>query len=380
MKKVLTFSTNVSAGHRRAAEAVANAILATAPDAEIVQHDAMTLIGDGRRKFLTETYLGILKYRPSLWNHLYHNKSLKKGISKFFRILLTQTAERFEAAIDQHQPDVIVCTQVIPAKVIAGLKELCRVKAPLLVVATDYGIHPYWADPFIDKYAVPCDDAAKELHNDNIPADRIHVTGIPVDSVFETPPSRSEARKELGIPQEGRYILAMGGGNGLGLEAEHIAAIEKADNVDGVLVISGCNKELEKQVREMPSVPAKERRVFSMVNEIEKYYAASDMLVSKPGGLTMSEATAMSMPIVMISPLPGQEVRNAKFLKASGVALEAQTSEELSAVLRDVLHDEARLISLRQASRRVGLPWASRKIANIALEMAKAENTEFVLS
>lgn len=387
MIKVVTFSTNVSAGHRRAAEAVARAIVSEDREARIVEYDAMNLMGSGRGRILAETYLGILRYRPSLWNFLYRNKNISGKIAKFFRVFLARAGEAFEAEIEKHCPDVIVCTQVIPARVIAALKEMRRCDAPLLAVATDYGMHPYWATEYIDEYAVPCREAALELEADGIEPDRIHVTGIPVDSVFEAPPGRFEARRDLGLDPDGRYVLAMGGGNGLGLEAGHVRLIEETPGVDGVLVISGCNRLLERTVREMPATVngagrRVERRVFSIVDRIQRLYAAADLLVSKPGGLTMSEATAMSMPIVMIAPLPGQEERNAEFLRRAGAALEARSETELKELLAAVIASPTRLGELSRASREVGRPEASRQIAKMALRLAQvsARPRELVFS
>lgn len=371
MARVVTFSTNISAGHRRAAEAVATAIMAEAPESEIIERDAMMLMGPGRRRLLTDTYLGIIRHRPGFWNFLYHNKAISPGISGMQRLFLARAYEAFEAEIEEHRPDAVICTQAIPARIIADLKTSGRINVPLLAVATDYGIHPYWAHAGVDAYAVPCDRAVEELLEDGVPLDRAHVTGIPVDAVFGNPPSREEARSLLGLPATGRIVLVMGGGNGLGVTPEHIAAIERVSGVDGVVVIAGCHRELEESIRAIPVARGRFRRVHATVSGIENFYAAADILVSKPGGLTMSEATAMGMPIVMIAPLPGQEVRNARFLASAGAALEVGDDRALEDAVRLLTTDEARREQLAASSRRVGRPHASRVIASLALRLAE---------
>jgi processive 1,2-diacylglycerol beta-glucosyltransferase len=373
----VTFSTNISAGHRRAAEAVATAILAAAPSSEIIERDAMMLMGPGRRRILTDTYLGIIRHRPEFWNYLYHNKLISPGINRMQRIFLARAYESFEAEILAHRPDAVVCTQAIPARIIADLKSAGRVDVPLLAVATDYGIHPYWAHPAIDAYAVPCDRAVEELSKDGVSEGRAHVTGIPVDAVFEHPPSREEARRLMGLPRESSVVLVMGGGNGLGLTPGHVSAIERVPGVDGVVVIAGCHRELEAAIRALPPAEGKFRHVHATVSGIENFYAAADILVSKPGGLTMSEATAMGMPIIMISPLPGQEVRNARFLSSAGAALEAVDESALEEAVRSLTSDRLRLERLAEASRRVGRPRASRVIASLALRLADERASVF---
>ncbi|MEK8023429.1 MAG: glycosyltransferase [Candidatus Hydrogenedentota bacterium] len=371
---MITFSTNISAGHQRAAEAVARAMMAGCSDAEIVERDSMSLIGPSRRRILTDAYLSIIRYKPSFWNYLYHNKEISSGINRLGKVFLARAFEAFEAEIELHEPDVVICTQAIPARIIAALRASGRCKPPVLAVATDYGIHPYWAHEGIDRYAVPCEMAAEELIRDGIPSDRIHVTGIPVDAIFEQPPTRQIARHTLGLPMEGRFVLVMGGGNGLGVTADHVASIERTPGVDAVIVIAGRNAALQRAVQKLPPCENKLRLVLSTVTDIERYYAASDVLVSKPGGLTMSEATAMGMPLVMISPLPGQEVRNAQFLSRAGAALQAMNPSELSHILSELLSDGAKLSALASASRRVGRSGASRQIASIALEMARGRS------
>lgn len=370
MTRVLTFSTNISAGHRRAAEAVAKAILASSPEAQIRERDALTLMGRPRRRFLTDAYLGIIRYKPGLWDRLYRNKRIKARIEGFGRVFLARAKEAFEHEIDVFQPNVIICTQAIPARIIAELKSEGACRAPLLAVATDYGIHPYWAEPNIDGYAVPCPEAAAELIRDGVEPAHIHVTGIPVESVFERPPLKAAARARLGLRPNGHHVLVMGGGNGLGLVADDVLAIEETEGVDGVIVITGCNERLAGAIDRLPVTPGKERRVLSMVHEIEQYYAAADILVSKPGGLTMSEATAMSMPIIMIAPLPGQELRNAEFLLRSGAALMASGTSTLQALVGRLIEHPAERESLSRAARGVGRPEASGRIASLALEMA----------
>ncbi len=370
MVRVITFSINISAGHRRAAEAVARAIMACAPGSEIVERDSMTLLGSTGRRFLTDTYLGIIRHKPDFWNFLYHNRGLKRPMSRIWRFFLSRARERFEAEIAAHAPDVIICTQAIPARIIADLRAQGRCAAPLLAVATDYGIHPYWADEAIDAYAVPCEAAVEELVRDGVRRDRVHVTGIPVDMSFENAPTRETARRRLGLPSGARIVLAMGGGNGLGITPGDVAAIERSPGVDGVVIIAGCNADLASRVGSLPSRPGVMRRVLPTVENIQDYYAAADVLVSKPGGLTMSEATAMGMPILMISPLPGQEVRNAAFLERAGAAIAIEDETILSRRLAEILADGGRIGELKSASLRVGRAGASRRIAGLALALA----------
>jgi processive 1,2-diacylglycerol beta-glucosyltransferase len=369
MARIITFSTNISAGHKRAAEAVARAILAASADSRIVDRDSMMLIGRRRRKLLSRTYLGIIRHKPALWNYLYGNEAFTSGIDRLSRWFIGRSTERFAREIEEHDPEVVICTQAIPSRVIGDLKLQGRCRAPILAVATDYGIHPYWPHPAIEAYAVPCDEAKAGLIEVGIAREKIHVTGIPVDEAFERPPTQASARAALDLPEEGRFALVMGGGNGLGVSAELVARLETVPALDGVLVIAGCNRKLEEEVRALPDA-GKLRRVYGTVEGIERHYAAVDLLVSKPGGLTMSEATALGLPIVMIAPLPGQEVRNAEFLAHRGAAVMAEDGAALVAIVSSILADPLRRRRLAAASASVGRSGAAARIAEIALRLA----------
>ncbi|HBW46638.1 TPA: hypothetical protein DEF17_01740 [bacterium] len=374
MSRVITFSTNISAGHRRAAEAVARAIKDFIPGAVIAERDAMKLLGNTRRNLLTRAYLGIIERYPSLWNYLYHSKKMMPFITGLGRNFILKSVNKFEDELDTFQPDVIICTQAIPARIIADIRRRgrCgRCRAPLLAVATDYGIHPYWIDPHIDAYAVPCEPAAIELKQEGVPEEKIFVTGIPVDKVFENPPLKEIARKRLGILSDRGVVLVMGGGNGLGLKISDIESIESAQGVSEVIVITGSNDQLAMELRALPLHKKIIRRIFPIVERIEDYYAAADILVSKPGGLTMAEATTMGIPIVMISPLPGQEVRNADFLERCGAAVMAGTSEELRSTIANILRDSIKRQNLVDAAKAVGRPSAAMQIARIAMSLSK---------
>ncbi len=370
MLKVLTVSTNISAGHRRAAEAVGQAIQAAAPGSVIAARDAMELIGERRRRLLTDTYLGILRQQPDFWNFLYHQRWLKGPILGMNRLFLGSAPERFVEMVDAFGPDVIICTQAIPARILADLKLDGRIAAPILSVATDYGIHPYWAHPGIDWFAVPSNTAREELAADGVARRKVSVTGIPVHAVFENPPTREDARRSLNLPETGKLVLVMGGGNGLGITASDVAALERTPGVTGVILIAGCNERLLDEAAATPRVPGVTRVVRATVSGIERYYAACDLLVSKPGGLTMSEATAIGLPIVMIAPLPGQEVRNADFLCRAGAAVWARSNAEMTGIVFRLMSDEARIEELARGSAAVGRPTAARDIARMVLELA----------
>ncbi|RMH58884.1 MAG: glycosyltransferase [Candidatus Hydrogenedentota bacterium] len=370
MSRILAFSTNISAGHRRAAEAIAKAIEENDPCAEIAKRDALDLVGPSRRWFLTGAYLGMLRRRPDLWDNLYRNEKSKRGITAFFRLLLGGVRTRFEDEINRCEPDLILCTQAIPARIVADLKRRGRIAKPLLAVATDYGVHPYWADPWVDAYAVPSEKAREELIEDGVEADRIYVTGIPVDGSIMRVPAEGMIREEFAISRSAKVVLIMGGGNGLGFGAAEVREIEEKAGADEVLVVTGGNHLLRRELTSSEPCSSVRRRVFSEVANVEKFFRVADVIVSKPGGLTMAEATAMGKAIVLLEPLPGQEIRNAEFLLSNGAALGPFSSKEaLSEAVRRVLEDDVLREKLQQRAREVGKGSAAEEIARLCVDM-----------
>jgi processive 1,2-diacylglycerol beta-glucosyltransferase len=243
---------------------------------------------------------------------------------------------------------------------------------PLYCVITDFTAHPFWAFPHVDRYFVASDRVASELQGHGVAADRIEVTGIPVDPRFARPLGRDVARTRLGLPVEGPLVLVMGGGSGVGPLAELAQRLAGIAAAPLVAVVCGTNETLRARVEAIPAARGGLVRAVGFTHDVDAWLEAADVVVSKAGGLTCSEALIKGVPLVVFRPTPGQEVGNADYLEKAGAAIHADTVDEVEATVARWLADPSERERVRQRALSLAHPGASETIARRVMEAIPA--------
>jgi processive 1,2-diacylglycerol beta-glucosyltransferase len=349
------------AGHERAARAVAAALTAERPDAVLDVRDALELSSLFLRTTYAWTYNRVLVRAPRVWSQVYKRTGPPyDSFGQRFRTwLAVWGSPKYFEAIRAFTPDAILCTQFLPAEALAAWRESGKLDVPVATVITDFAIHPVWVHRGTDHYFVAADRVKEELVDTGlVPEDRITVSGIPIDPKFAVPIDPAAARRELGLdPDPSRLtLLLMGGGFGWGpIEAmlEVVLAMPKSVQA---LVVAGKNEALRERLAASTAGVADRVKVHGFTNKVETFLAASDVILSKTGGLTVSESMAMGVPMVVFRPLPGQEERNCDFLQESGAGIRVHDYEELHYRLMYFLHDPDRLVAMKANARRIGKP------------------------
>jgi processive 1,2-diacylglycerol beta-glucosyltransferase len=306
---------------------------------------------------------------PQLWGLLYRSwetAPLRRG-TPAARLLDRLNLRRLARVVEHERPDAVVCTHFLPVEALEPLRAQGRMDVPLFGVITDFGVHPFWAMPRVDRWFVAGTIAARELERHGVPRDRIAETGIPVDPRFARPVARAAARARLGLDLAVPVVLVMGGGSGVGplaAVAELVAALAAAPTV---VVVCGTNDSLRAEVESLPAAAAGRIRALGFTHEVDLLLEASDVLVSKAGGLTCAEALIKAVPMVIFRPTPGQEVRNAEILEAAGAATRAASAVEVAGAVAALLDDTARREAMREAARRIAHPDAARAVARQVL-------------
>jgi processive 1,2-diacylglycerol beta-glucosyltransferase len=310
-------------------------------------------------------YHGLLRAVPGLWGALYRSDSTRAALRAIRRgYLAAGGARRLRAGVAREAPDVIVCPQAAVAAVFAEARRRGELDVPVVSVLTDYGAHPFWADPSADLVIAPSPSAARELARYGVPADRLRTIGVPIHPAFAAPPSRTEARRALALPPSAPVVLLSGGSKGLGELDAAAAALLRAHPRVVVLVLCGVNDGLRRALAARRE--AGERlRVFGPQPPalVAALLAAADLHVGKPGGLTAAESLALSVPMILTRPLPGQEDANARFLVSAGAAVAGGDPGRTARLCGELLSDPPRLGVLRAAAGRAGRPEASAEIA-----------------
>jgi len=235
--------------------------------------------------------------------------------------------------VEHEAPDAVVCTHFLPVEALSPRRGQGRLRVPLYCVITDFTAHPLWAYPHVDRYFVASDAVAEELQGHGVPRERIEVTGIPVDPRFAERIGHAAACARFGLDPARPVVLVMGGGSGVGPMADLARRLAELAAQPQVMVVCGTNARLRREVESLPEARAGRVHALGFSLEVDALLEAADVVVSKAGGLTCSEALVKGTPLVVFRPTPGQEVRNAQFLEAGGAAVHASTAESVAATV-----------------------------------------------
>ena len=356
------------AGHERAARAVAAALDEIRPGTVVDVRDALELSSLFLRTTYASTYNRVLARAPRVWGQVYKlNATPYDSFRQRMRTwLAVWGSPKYFEAIRTFGPDAILCTLFLPAEVLATWREEGKVGVPVATVITDFAIHPVWVHRGMDHYFVAADSVKEELIDTGLVTDdRVTVTGIPIDPKFAVPIAAADARRDLGLdPDPSRLtLLLMGGGYGWGpIETMLDVVLAMPERVQA-LVIAGRNEALRSRLAARAAGVPDRVKVHGFTDRVETFLAASDVILSKTGGLTVSESMAVGVPMVVFRPLPGQEERNCDFLQESGAGIRVHDYEELHFRLMRFFHDPGRLGEMKANARRVGRPRSAFAVA-----------------
>lgn len=358
--RVLFLYISSSSGHQRAADAAREALATLNPTWETVGIDAFSYAYPTIGKIVSRTYLEILRYTPILWDLVYDNPDVEEATREVRDLLNLISVPKMRSLLKKHNPQALVCTQAVPCSLFAAEKRRGHLAIPLIAVMTDFALHAYWVHPEVDLYCVATEEERRYLIQQGLPATQIAVTGIPISPDFLRHTPSVQAREKLGLDPKSPTLLVMGGSQGLGPIQEMVDRLHAASVQ--CIVSTGLNREtyraLQKRYGRDRSI-----RLFGYTRHISELMDAADLLVTKPGGLTSSEALAKGLPILIVNPIPGQEERNARFLIKAGVAEQASDSMEIARVAETLLHHPTRLKKMAENARNIARPYAAMEVA-----------------
>ena len=234
---------------------------------------------------------------------------------------------------------------------------------------TDFDAHALWIFRHVDWYFVACEETKAYLSEIGVPAESIHVTGIPVDPSFSNDIPREKARELLGLDLGRKTILVSAGGFGVGPVESIVQEIQKIKYPIQTVVICGKNEKLKERLN--GNVPQSHPvKVLGYTSEMSTWMAASDLIVGKPGGLTTSEALARGLIMVIVNPVPGQEERNSDHLLEEGAAIRCNNLAALAYKIEALLLDNDRFNNMQNAVQRIRRPHAAFDIASVVQDHA----------
>lgn len=366
---VLLFSVSIGSGHDLAAQAIEQEIIKRYPDAQTKIVDTFKYINPVLNKVVVGSYMESLKFNPKIWGFLYQQAEEGEKFVDITQLLSNLVSPKLNKLVKNFSPDVIICTHAFPSGILSVLKGREKIQVPLITVLTDYTVHPFWIHKYIDTYVIPADELKYVLLEQGVPEEKIKTFGLPIRSEFTLPVNKQEARKELGLVDK-ITVLVMGGGLGLGAIKQIIYNLGYADLDIQIIVVAGKNNKLRTQLDLMKlKNPIK---VLGFVTEVHKLMAASDLIITKPGGLTTAEVLSKALPMIITSPLPGQEDRNTEFLLNNGLAKIVRKEDQLVLSIKQLINNPLRMKQMREMATSLAKPQAAKDlvdfIENISLK------------
>jgi processive 1,2-diacylglycerol beta-glucosyltransferase len=361
--RLAILSCNYGGGHKRVAETVAAEWEArTGGHAEIVDYFARFVhpIFDALTKF---SYIQSVKHAPMLYGLFYKLTGEIRPDSATQRFINRMGMDRLERYLVEESLDAVCCVHCTPAGTMSDLRLAGRTSVPCLTVITDYVTHSQWIHPGVDLYCVPNDEVREGLRSRGVPADRLVVSGLPVERKFLRPLDREALRRQYGLRPDVPVVLVMAGAYAmLGGILDVTRALAQFPRPIQVLVVCGYDRRLKDQVRARAAGSPHPFHVVGYVDTVEELMTVSDVLVTKAGGVTVSEALVKRLPMLIYRPIPGQEEGNTRFLLEHGAAFAPRTPDELVAHLERLLGDPARLAAMTEAAASLGRPGAAEVV------------------
>ncbi len=370
--RVLIFSVTAGYGHISTARAIADEC--TARGDTVLLEDLYQRISKISYELIDSGYLFAVKHLQKSYEQTYRHLEQSHRLRRMARILTSNMvlARRILAFISAYEPDYIVTTHPFAGLVMHKLKRKNLLQVPCLGVVTDYCIHPGWEDcQYLERVvtASAClDFIAREK---GMAKTQIAPLGIPTRAVFRQRTPQTVAREQLGLLPDTPTVLMMGGSMGHGDMCAMVSEILRLDLGLQLLCICGRNEKLFQQLSQM--VTGGQLSVQGFVDNVDVYMDAADCIVTKPGGLTVTEALCKQLPMILVNPIPGQEERNAEFLLNNGAALQVTESFSIGEAVYYLFAQAGRLSVMEQSLALLAKPHAAEQICDMA-ETLCAEN------
>lgn len=367
MTRVLILHASIGLGHLRAATALESAFQQRQVEQVWVEdffEAGLPLFG----KLYAGSYTEVSEKLPELWSYYYER--VDQGDSqigkRFSELVVRLGIFGLDKFVRRYNPDVIVCTHFLPLDILLSLKRQGKLNLPIYCVVTDYTGHILWAYSRVDGYFVGSDETARLLAQRGVPESLITVTGIPVDPEIAQSKDPAQIRQAHQIA-DGPVITLIGSGLNPKTVRQMVTGLLEREIHGTLLVVAGRNKNLQEQLTDLQSSSTLKLRMVGFIDYLDDLSAISALVITKAGGLIISELMARQTPLLIVDPVPGQEEWNADYVVATGAGVQVRLTEMVPVVVENLLNTPAYLEALRAGAGRAGQPHAALDVADAIL-------------
>lgn len=369
MPTIAVFHVSAGTGHTSAALAVGDA-LRRYPNVTVAVEDVFDHVNEAARKIITSAYNELSTRLQPLYAMVHsrlHFEDTEDALraNAVLRTMGQPFLRRFERRVAELQPDAIICTMQWPLHVLQSYGE--RAGVPEYAVITDFSVQSSWLREGVAAYFVASELTRDVLLARGVDPARVHVTGIPVKLEIAEPKDRNAMRRRHNLPLAPPLITVIGSGIAPERVRHMVTELLKIDQEMTVVTVAGRNRYLDQALHDLESKPPITLRKLGFIDYMDDLVAASDLVISKPGGLITSEVLARGTPMIVIDPIPGQEEWNADVVSGSGAGIQIRVPELAPHAVRMILEQPARLELMRAQARKIGRPRAAYAVAERVL-------------
>ncbi len=381
--KVIILSASTGGGHMSAAKSIKEYLNSNGAYADVI--DAIEYISPFLNKTVTEIYEYLATKQPAIWKMMYKSSN-NEAVNRLVFGTNKLISKKLLPLIDSYEPDLIITTHPFATEMISKLKSDDKINIPLMCVMTDYAPHRTWISSGVDAYVVANEDMITTMIQMGAPLYKIYPFGIPVDDAFFEKRNKKETMRELGLDSSIPIILIMAGSGGFANVGEIYRKLQSIEMDFQIIIITGKNQKLYKNMEnlaqgkeigrrikilskisdKMPQLRhlkfikkfkirnknekikhSKKTKVVYFTREVDKYMRVSDLIITKPGGLTVSEALACNLPMALFDAIPGQEEENADFLVSNNMAVKLDPDKNVTETIKNLLSSPEKLDSMK---------------------------------
>ncbi len=406
--RILIATVTAGGGHIAAAAALEEAWRALRPDDDVERLDLIKFFSPLHKKIHADGYVQLVEHAPELWGMLFgktDSPKVARRLGKLRRVFPSNSRKKFARHLKQFKPDAVLCTHYLPLETLGLLRakgarlwrspaaegpsgtvsgkiptfsrSMAAAAAPMnrgqpdkphpfvVSIVTDFEAHALWMDACVDLYCVAAEETKARLVARGATAANAVATGIPIAAKFSSKPDPRAVRKQYGLRDDQPVLLVLGGGFGMGPVAEILAELDKVPGQFQTVAVTGRNEQLRRklatQTRKHPT------HVLGYSTNMHELMAVADLIITKPGGLTTSEALALGKPLFILNPIPGQEAANSDFLLERGAAAKVNRVEDLPFRIEKLLGSK-KLAEMAKAAKLLGRPQAATAVCQEVLK------------
>jgi processive 1,2-diacylglycerol beta-glucosyltransferase len=375
-RRVLILSASAGTGHVRAAEALEKVFRQQPGVGEVRNVDALRFTNRLFRDFYSKLYIQLVQKAPTILGIVYDTMDEPWRTDRMRLMLDRLNTGPLERFIARYKPDITVCTHFLPAEIISYLIGKGKLDARLSIVVTDFDVHAMWLCKTFHRYFVALEESKVHLQVLGLPGDHITVSGIPIDPLFCAVENRAELRQQAGFDPNRPLFLISGGALGVSPAAGVLDSLARLKQPAQAIVVCGKNTDMQSNMEEKARAveaanPGLSIRVLGYTNEMHRWMQMADLFIGKPGGLTTAECLASGLPMVIVSPIPGQEDRNSDHLLEKGIAIKCNEFTTLPYKIDGLFSEPDRLASMRRNALAFGRPNAALTIVDSLLRQTQ---------